>query len=119
MTAARGESKSGCSDHDDLGADLHPLVKIDDVLVAHTDAARGYICADGPWLVRAVNAIKARAKIKGARAERIVDAAGHETRQIGLARDHFDRRPPIRPFALGGYVFTAAQRKPGRPTPIP
>ena len=30
MTAAYGESKSDYSDHDELSADLHPLVKIDD-----------------------------------------------------------------------------------------
>jgi hypothetical protein len=51
-------------DHHDLGDDLHPLVKIDNVLVAHTDAARGRIGADGPRLVRAVDAIIARAEIK-------------------------------------------------------
>jgi hypothetical protein len=51
MTASHSESKSDFSDHDDLGADLHPPVKIDDVLVAHTDAAQGYIGADGPRFV--------------------------------------------------------------------
>ena len=47
-----------------------------------------------------MNAVLARAEIHGASAERIAGAAGHETRQIGLARDHLRRRIPIRPFRL-------------------
>ena len=42
------------------------------------------------------------AEIHGARAERIARAAGHEARQIRLARDHLRRRMPVRPFLLAG-----------------
>ena len=42
-----------------------------------------------------------------------------KARQIGTPLQHFGRRTPIRPFALGETVFTPAQVKPGRPTPMP
>src|SRR5262249_28290559 len=42
-------------EHDDPGADIDPAIEIDDVLVAHSDAARGDVGADGPGLVGAVN----------------------------------------------------------------
>ena len=47
-----------------------------------------------------MNAVHAGAEIHRPRAERIAGAAGHEARQIGLARDHLGRRMPIRPFRL-------------------
>src|ERR1700682_3762185 len=63
------------SDHHDLGSDPDPVVEIDDVLVAHADAARGNRGADRPGLVRAVDAVEGRAEIHGARAERIFRVA--------------------------------------------
>src|SRR4051794_26471280 len=63
--------------HHHLRADLHAPIKVDHVLVAHADAPRGDGRADGPGLVRSVDAIERRAEIHGARAERIFRAAGH------------------------------------------
>jgi len=40
-----------------LGTYLHPLIKVDNVLIVHADAARWDLRADGPWLIRAVDAI--------------------------------------------------------------
>src|SRR6195952_757783 len=85
-------------DHDDLGADADAAVEIDDVLVAHPDAARGDVGADGPGLVGAVDAIERRSQIHRARAERILRTAFHVPRQIRTARQHFRRRRPGRPF---------------------
>src|SRR5258708_3384165 len=89
------------SEHDDLGADVDAAVQVDHVLIAHPDAARRYVGADGPWLVRAVNAVQRGAEIHGAGAERILRAAFHVPRQIGTARQRFRRRRPGRPFLLG------------------
>src|SRR3954451_22862081 len=86
--------------HDDLGADIDAAVEIDDVLVAHADAARGDVGADGPGFVGAVDTVKRRAEIHRARAERIFRAAFHVPGQVGTACDHFRRRGPGRPFAL-------------------
>jgi hypothetical protein len=47
-----------------------------------------------------MNAVLAGAKIHGAGAKRIAGATRHEARQIRLARHHFRRRIPIRPFRL-------------------
>src|SRR5262249_7873620 len=58
--------------------------------------------ADGVGAIGAVDAVNRGAEIHRARAERVARAAGHETRQIGLARDHLRRRGPVRPFLLVG-----------------
>src|SRR4051812_4067189 len=87
--------------HHDLGAEVDAAVQVDDVLVAHADAARGDVGADGPGLVGAVNTVERRAEIHRARAERIFRAAFHVPRQVRTARDHFRRRRPVRPFTLG------------------
>ena len=47
-----------------------------------------------------MNAVLAGAKIHGTSAKRIAGAARYEPGQIGLARDHFRGRIPIRPFCL-------------------
>src|SRR4051794_9228402 len=44
--------------HDDFSADRHTVVKVDDVIIKHADAARGHVLADGPRLVGAVNAVQ-------------------------------------------------------------
>src|SRR5690606_26872370 len=100
--AARPFIRLWNSDDDDLGADLHALIKVDDVLIAHPEAAGRNGLADRVRLVRAVNAIEAVAEIKRARAERIVGAACHVARQVGTALEHLFRRTPVRPFLLGG-----------------
>src|SRR5436309_13034503 len=76
------------SDHHDLGADLDPLIEVDHVLVSHADAAGRDLGADGPGLVRAVDAIERRAEIHRTRPERIVGTAGHVTREVGAALEH-------------------------------
>ncbi len=58
--------------------------------------------ADGLRRVGAVDAIHRAAEIHRAGTERIAGTAGHLTRQIGLARDHFRGRGPIRPLGLFG-----------------
>ena len=58
-----------------------------------------------------MNAIDAGAEIHRARTERIAGATRHETRQIGLARDHFRRRMPVRPFRLAADGQHAGPRK--------
>src|SRR5438309_515722 len=87
--------------HHDPGADIDAAVEIDDVLIAHANAAGGDVGADGPGLVGAVDAVERRAQIHRARAKRVFRAAFHVPWQIGAARDHFRRRRPSRPFALG------------------
>src|SRR5438270_12560919 len=56
--------------------------------------------ADGLRRVGAVNAINRAAEIKRTRTHGVPGPARHEARQIGLARDHFRRRRPVRPFRL-------------------
>ena len=94
--------------HDDRGADGDATIEIGDVLIGHAEAAGRYRLADRLRLVRAVDAIQRRAQIHGARAERIVDAAGHVARQIGPPRQHLRGRRPARPFLLGGDAVGAA-----------
>src|SRR5262245_54846425 len=91
---------SQSSDHNDFRADLHAVVEIDHVLVAHADAARGHRGADRPRLVGAMNAIERRAEIERARAERIFRAASHVGRQIRAAPEHLRWRTPVRPLTL-------------------
>ena len=86
--------------HHDPGADIDAAEQVGDVFIGQADAARGNELADGRGIVGAVNAVFAGAKIHRARAERVAGTAGHETRQIRLARDHLRRRMPIRPFRL-------------------
>src|SRR5262249_60854498 len=94
-------------DHHDPGADLDPLVEVNDILVAHADAAGRYRLTDRPWLVRTVDAVEARTEIHCARAEGIFGAAFHVTGQVGPALEHFGRRRPIRPFALAAGMVDA------------
>src|SRR5262245_35688711 len=101
-------------DHHHLGAELHALIEVDDGLVAHADAARRHLRADGPRLVRSVDAVERVAEIHGARAERVVRPARHVARQVGAALEHFFRRPPVRPLALGADLLDA---RPGEARP--
>src|SRR5258705_3245141 len=66
--------------HDDGGADGDATIKIGDVVIGHAETAGGYGLADGLRLIGTGNAIKRRAQINGAGAERIVDAACHVAR---------------------------------------
>src|ERR1700726_3707465 len=93
---------AGQSDHDDPGADIDAAVEVDDVLVAHPDAAGRDVGADGPGLVGAVDAIQRRSQIHRAGTERILRAAFHVPRQIRPAHQHLRRRRPVRPFLLRG-----------------
>src|SRR5262249_35743145 len=74
----------------------------------------GDLGADGPGLVRAVDAVERRAEIQGPRAERIVGTADHVARQIRPALEHLIGRRPIRPLALLRDVVRA---RPGEARP--
>ena len=97
-----------------LAADLDPAVEVDDVFVAHADAAGRHLRADGPGLVRAVDAVERRAEIHGARAERIFGPADHVARQVRPASQHLAGRGPIRPFA---FVADVVHPRPGEAGP--
>src|SRR5271166_6783927 len=102
-----GESESHSLPDDDLGADRHPIVKVDHVVVDEPKAARRDGVADRLRLVRAVDAVHGLTEVHRARAHRIARAARHETRQVGLALDHFRRRTPVRPFLLARDLLQA------------
>jgi hypothetical protein len=76
----------------------HAAVKVLNILVGQTNAAGGHEAADGRWLIGTVDPILRVAEIHRTRAERIGFAAGHEARQVRLARDHLFGREPVRPF---------------------
>src|SRR6266478_8537513 len=97
--------------HDHGGANGDAVVEIGDVFVGHAEAAGRYRLADRLRLVGAVNAIKRRAEIHGAGAERIVDAARHMARQVGPPRQHLRRRGPARPFLFRGDAVDAGPAK--------
>src|SRR5947207_2919325 len=84
--------------HDHGGADGDAVIEIGYVFVAHAEAAGRYRLADRVRFVGAVNAIKRRAQIHGAGAERVVGAARHMARQVGPSRQHLRGRGPARPF---------------------
>src|SRR5882724_218017 len=86
--------------HDDLGADRDTVIEVGDVGVDQPEATGRDRGADRVRPVGAVNAVYGGAEIKRAGAERVAGPAGHEARQIGLARDHLRRRRPVRPFRL-------------------
>src|SRR6185437_7802344 len=96
-----------CLQHHDLRADLYAIVEVDDIGVAHADAAGRHVLTDRPGLVRAVDTVQRRAEIHRARAQGIVRTAGHEMRQIRLPPDHFIGRRPVRPFFLRRHRMTA------------
>src|SRR5258705_13142924 len=97
--------------HDHGGADGDAVVEIGDVFVGHAETAGRYRLADRVRLVGAVNAIKRRAEIHGARAKRVVDAARHVARQVGPPRQHLRRRGPARPFLFRGDAVDAGPAK--------
>src|SRR3954452_20759510 len=70
-------------DHHHLGADLDLFVEVDDVLVAHADAAGRHRLSYRPRLVRTVDAIERGTKVHRARTQRILRAAGHEEGEGG------------------------------------
>src|SRR5262249_51370955 len=87
----------GRRQHHDLGADARAIVELDDVLVGHSNAARGNALADGPRLVGAVDPVKgvlvALPKIQGAGAERILRTAGHAEAAAQLDHRRSDLGP--------------------------
>ena len=98
--------------HHNPGPDVDAAEQVLDVLIGQADAAAGDEFADRRRIIGAMNAILAGAEIHGARAQRIAGAARHEARQIGLARDHFRRRIPVRPFRLAADFLHAGPGKP-------
>src|SRR5260221_11917862 len=97
--------------HDHGGANGDAVVEIGDVFVGHAEAAGRYRLADRLRLVRAVNAIKRRAQIHGAGAERVGEAACHMARQIGPPRQHLRGWGPARPFLFRGDAVDAGPAK--------
>jgi len=63
----------------------HAAIKVFDILVGETNAARGYEGANRRWLVGAVDPILRVAEIHRACAQRIGYTTGHEARQVRLA----------------------------------
>ena len=85
---------------DNPRADSHAVIKVDHIIVRHSDTARRHGLADRVRLVRAMNAEHCAADVNGPRPERIANAALHMARQVGTAADHLRGRRPARPFAL-------------------
>ena len=86
--------------HHHDGAQLHPVIEVDDVLIGHPDAAGGDRCADIFRLVGAVNpeqrVLAARIQIHRARAHRIIRSRRHEGRHaepLDFARGRMPGRP--------------------------
>ena len=101
--------------HDnDLGADIDSAIEVDDIIIDHADTSARDVRANCLWRVGAMNSIDRIAEINGARAQRIADAAGYESRQIRLALDHLRGRYPVRPFRFAAYGLHAG---PGKPVP--
>src|SRR5258705_6602464 len=86
--------------HDHLGADVDAGIEVCDVFIGEADATGRNPGADGLRRIGAVNPVDRAAEVHRACAERIAGTAGHLARQIGLARDHFRGRGPIRPLGL-------------------
>src|SRR5208337_4996437 len=63
--------------------------------------------ADRFRLVGAMDTIDGLPEIERARAQGVAWTAGHEPRQIGLAFNHFRRRPPVRPLLLARNALQA------------
>src|SRR5712675_1369465 len=97
--------------HDHGGANGDAVVEIGEVFVGQAESAGPYRLADRLRLVGAVNAIKRRAEIHGAGAERIVEAACHMARQIGPPRQHLRGWGPARPFLFRGDAVDAGPAK--------
>src|SRR5688572_21639782 len=74
--------------HDHRGADLHPIIEVDDILVGQAEAARRHRLSDGIRLVRAMDAVERGAEIERPRTERIVGTTGHVGGQMRLAAAH-------------------------------
>src|SRR5262249_41927200 len=77
----------------------------------HPKAAGGDRLTNGFRLVRAVDAIERRAQIQGPRAQRILDAAGHMTRQIGPPCQHLRGWRPAWPDLFRGNSVRAGPTK--------
>src|SRR6266446_8325145 len=97
--------------HDHGGANGDAVIEIGYVFVGHAEATGRYRLANRVWFVGAVNAIKRRAQIHGAGAERVVEAARHMARQVGPSRQHLRGRGPARPFPFRGDAVDAGPAK--------
>ena len=93
--------------YNDARAYRHPRVKIDYVVVNQAEAARWNSVANGLRRIRAVNAVDGSSKVHCTSTQWIARSAGHESRQIGLPRNHLGRRMPIRPLGLVRYFQKA------------
>jgi hypothetical protein len=81
-------------------ADFDPIIEVDDIVVAQSNAPRSSGGTDGVRLVRAMDAIHGIAQVHCACAERIGRAAAHMMGQIGPPPQHLGGRRPIRPLPL-------------------
>src|SRR5690606_19459397 len=71
--------------HHDGGTNRDAIIEVLDVLIGHAETTGRDRLADRLRLVGAVDPVQRRAEIHRASAERVLDAAGHVTRQIGAA----------------------------------
>src|SRR5262249_14093790 len=94
--------------HDHRRADLHAVVKIDNVVVRESEAARRHCLPDGLGLVRAMELLERAAEMERARSDGFVRAARDVARQVGRALEHLRGWGPVRPFALGADALDAA-----------
>src|SRR3954470_17724656 len=91
----RSDSRS--AHHHDLGADVHPLEQVSDVLVEHADAAIRGELADRLRLVGAVDGVLAPREGHGRNPHRVVGrATGDHVRQRRVVRLDLSRRRPRR-----------------------
>src|SRR5687768_2240400 len=94
--------QAGPVPYDDFGSHSDPVVQIDHIAVYQPEAPGGDCTADRFRLIGAVDPVDRGAEIECASTHRIAGTAGHESRQVGLARDHLRRWHPVRPFCLAG-----------------
>jgi hypothetical protein len=100
-------------EYDHFRSDRRAIVKVDDVFVAHADAASGHVMPDALRLVGTVNAVErvdlALPQIECPCAERIIGAAMHAVTALQwhhvladfrFAIEDIARRTPVRPFLL-------------------
>src|SRR4029078_2219724 len=86
--------------HQNLGPDDDPAVKINHISVEHTNAPARYFMANRFRRVGAVNTIDRAAEINCPGTQRIAFATSHPARKVWLPRNHLLRRRPIRPFGF-------------------
>ena len=91
--------------HDDLGPYRHSVVQNHHIRIHKPNTSRGDRTANRIWLVGAVDPVNCRPEVHRTRTERIAWTAGHKSRQVWLARDHFGWWDPVGPLCLTHYAL--------------